>query len=132
MGALKTVPQLYDPETRLREEKFIFRNLTLQLHESGLDKWWEVLENCSDPFYANVLGNLPYANCISNTVLYTFSDKLFPEGLSWLTAGGYVLSNSLPKTDDLTNFSLFPQRHWYLFYLRILGLEILPWPVFRW
>lgn len=87
LGDLKPVPQLFSNYT-LSNEHF-YRNLTLKLHGSGsADKWWEVLEDCSDDFYKLVLGNLPYANCASNTVMYTFSDKLFPATLSWLTAGG--------------------------------------------
>lgn len=87
LGDLKPVPQLFSNYTPSND--LFYRNLTLRLHGSGsADKWWEVLEDCSDDFYKNVLGNLPYANCISSTVMYTFSDKLFPATLSWLTAGG--------------------------------------------
>lgn len=90
LGDLKPVPQLYSNYST-GELDTSYRNLTLKLHGDGsADKWWEVLEDCSDDFYSKVLGQLPYANCISNTVLYTFSDKLFPPTLSWLTAGGLV------------------------------------------
>lgn len=69
-----------------------YRNITLILHEDKKSdaKWWEVLEECSleDPVYNSTLSRLPYANCKNSSVLYTFSDKLFPPTLSWLTAGG--------------------------------------------
>lgn len=97
MGDLKPVPQLFSSDMGTMSNEHFYRNLTLRLHESGSDKWWEVLEECSDSFYSTVLRDLPYANCISSTVMYTFSDKLFPATLSWLTAGGLVFCFSLTK-----------------------------------
>lgn len=96
LGDLKPIPQLFGDQGVISTEHF-YRNLTLRLHESGTDKWWEVLEDCSDSFYNRVLGHLPYANCVSSTVMYTFSDKLFPATLSWLTAGGFVVFFFLNK-----------------------------------
>lgn len=87
-GGLKSVPQLFRSETVTYE--MAYRNLTLALHQQAGDKWWEVLEECSDKddLYNRTLRNLPYSNCKSRSVLYAFSDKLFPATLSWLTAGG--------------------------------------------
>lgn len=87
LGGLKSVPQLFRTEVTNEQA---YRNLTLTLHQSGRDKWWEVLEDCSDKdsLYNTTLKKLPYSNCTDNSVLYTFSDKLFPATLSWLTAGG--------------------------------------------
>lgn len=84
LGELKTVQQLYNSPNN---DKYV-RNLTLILYESGNDKWWEVLEDCSDDFYKKTLSQLPFADCNNTSVMYTFSDKLFPRTLSWLTAGG--------------------------------------------
>lgn len=83
LGDLKGIPQLISGTSE-------YRNISLLMHKSptGVDMFWEVLEVCTDKFYKDILGNLPYANCVSNLVLYTFSDKLFPATLSWLTAGG--------------------------------------------
>lgn len=65
------------------------RNLTLRMHRNKRsDMYWETLEACDDPFYINTLGKLPFADCTNKLILYTVSDKLFPETLSWLTAGG--------------------------------------------
>lgn len=88
LGGLKPVPQLFANE-QLTNEK-AYRNLTLILYQRGSEKWWEVLEECNDkdPLFTNILSDLPYANCKNSCVLYTFSDKLFPATLSWLTAGG--------------------------------------------
>lgn len=86
LGELKPVPQLFNWPSNLKEQ--YYRNLTLILYESGNDKWWEVLEECTDDFYQKTLSHLPFANCNNTSVMYTFSDKLFPPTLSWLTAGG--------------------------------------------
>ena len=88
LGDLKPVPQLLSKMPENSPKESYYRNLTLILHEDKLDKWWEVLEECSDELYNNTFSKLPYADCGSSAVLYTFSDKLFPATLSWLTAGG--------------------------------------------
>lgn len=93
LGELKPVPQLIEtpinPIVNPTDEFYYnFRNLTLILYESGEEKWWEVLEDCDDDFYKKTLSQLPFADCNSASVLYTFSDKLFPARLSWLTGGG--------------------------------------------
>lgn len=89
-GELNPATQLI-PNPNPEQPEHYYRNLTLNLHEGTADeKWWEVLEECSDDFYLKTLSQLPYANCNSSSVLYTFSDKLFPSQLSWLTAGGVI------------------------------------------
>lgn len=90
LGELKQVPQLLP----MGPPEKLFRNLTLILYESGTDKWWEVLEDCSDDFYMKTLSHLPFADCKNASVMYTFSDKLFPPQLSWLTAGGYEINST--------------------------------------
>lgn len=86
MGDLKPVQQLITNAGEL--EDHYYRNLTLILHEMNEEKWWEVLEECNDDFYNQTLSRLPYADCKTSSVMYTFSDKLFPATLNWLTAGG--------------------------------------------
>ncbi|XP_055299160.1 piezo-type mechanosensitive ion channel component isoform X9 [Sitodiplosis mosellana] len=88
---LKPATQLI-PNPNNEPDDVYFRNLTLLLHKGTEidEKWWEVLEECNDEFYEKTLSFLPYADCTSSSVLYTFSDKLFPSGLSWLTAGGVI------------------------------------------
>lgn len=85
-GDLTPAQQLIPNQLELPER--YYRNLTLILHEKAEDKWWEVLEECNDEFYQKTLSQLPYADCKKSSVMYTFSDKLFPSTLSWLTAGG--------------------------------------------
>lgn len=86
-GDLKPAQQLIPNPNDITD--LYYRNLTLILHENGEEKWWEVLEECNDEFYNRTLSQLPYADCKKGSVMYTFSDKLFPSTLSWLTAGGY-------------------------------------------
>lgn len=83
LGDLKPIPQLLLPG-----ETEHYRNISLKMHKSSADMFWEVLEDCSDKFYKEYLARLPFADCTNNLVLYTLSDKLFPATLSWLTAGG--------------------------------------------
>lgn len=87
-GDLKSAQQLIPNPNEIKD--LYYRNLTLILHGLGEEKWWEVLEECSDEFYNKTLSHLPYANCDQGSVMYTFSDKLFPSTLSWLTAGGVI------------------------------------------
>lgn len=93
-GDLKPAQQLFRNPKEI--ENLYYRNLTLILHANNVgtntvndEKWWEVLEECDDDYYNRTLAKLPYADCKSSSVMYTFSDKLFPSTLSWLTAGGY-------------------------------------------
>lgn len=85
-GDLKPAQQLIPNQNEI--EDYYYRNLTLILHENQEEKWWEVLEECSDDLYNKTFSRLPYADCKTSSVMYTFSDKLFPSTLSWLTAGG--------------------------------------------
>lgn len=91
LGELKPAQQLYNWPTAVADEATkYYRNLTLILYANAEAKWWEVLEDCNDEFYKKTLSQLPYADCNSSSVVYTFSDKLFPATLSWLTAGGVI------------------------------------------
>lgn len=76
-------------ETAVTEDSSL-RNISLQMHSvpDASSTWWEVLESCTDDIYVNLFSKLPFADCTHNLVLYTFSDKLFPETLSIFTAGG--------------------------------------------
>lgn len=86
---LKTIPQLSPG----KDENYL-RDIALRMHtslnRSYLSTWWEVSENCTEEIYSNIYSLLPYSDCFHNLVLYTFSDKLFPETLSIVTAGGYI------------------------------------------
>lgn len=93
-GSLKPITQLI-PEIYGDLEVANNRNLSLKLFHAATSvgdsqMWWEVKEECNDTLYRNVLANIPYADCNSNLVFYTFNDKIFPSTLSWLTAGGII------------------------------------------
>jgi len=89
---LKTIPHLMSDkqidEGQEYNEAAAYRNISLRMHTSNTATWWEVLEICNDSLYKNLFEKLPHADCTNNLVLYTFSDKLFPETLSIFTAGG--------------------------------------------
>lgn len=88
-GELKPAQQLMSNPKDIND--YYYRNLTLILHGVGHEKWWEVLEECDDEFYNSTLSKLPPENkCGNGSIMYTFSDKLFPSTLSWLTAGGVI------------------------------------------
>lgn len=65
-----------------------YGNITLKLDEANDVQWWEVVEECNDSFYKDVLAKLPYADCKEDSVFYTFNDKLFPSSLSPYIGGG--------------------------------------------
>lgn len=88
MGDLKPAHQLFLNSSETADH--FYGNLSLILHENQEEKWWEVLEECDKDnlFCNNILKQLPQAKYNESAVMYTFSDKLFPPTLSWLTAGG--------------------------------------------
>lgn len=88
LGDLKPAHQLFLNASETPDH--LYSNLSLILHENNEEKWWEVLEECgqNNTFCENILKHLPQARYNESAVMYTFSDKLFPQTLSWLTAGG--------------------------------------------
>ncbi|KAG7166218.1 Piezo-type mechanosensitive ion channel component-like [Homarus americanus] len=51
-----------------------------------LEEWWEVEEDCSKSYY----NWLPRGKQCHFLTVYTFSDKAFPKGLSFISGGGIV------------------------------------------
>lgn len=86
--ALMSSKQLEESDNIINDEDKAFRNISLQMHTHDTVTWWEVLENCNNSDYSDLFAKLPYADCVHNMVVYTFSDKLFPKTLSIFTAGG--------------------------------------------
>ena len=73
----------------------MYRNLKLRLHPIPEERtnttggfWWEVVEDCSDKYYIDVLSNLPHIDCSDQITVFTFNDKKFPSHFDILTAGG--------------------------------------------
>lgn len=64
------------------------RNITLKLHDLNQTQWSELIEECNDNFYEDLLSKLPYADCDEESVFYTFNDKLYPSSLSPYIEGG--------------------------------------------
>lgn len=69
----------------------MFRNLSLKLTVGGPETsgrmWWEVREQCGDLNYLNFIQHMPYSSC-DHLVMYTFSDKLFPATLNFISGSG--------------------------------------------
>ncbi|XP_055851574.1 piezo-type mechanosensitive ion channel component isoform X3 [Episyrphus balteatus] len=78
--------------TQLMPDDEVYRSLAIRLHINNDTNgvWWEIQETCDDAFYKNTLNQLPYSNCESGVVMYTFNDKKFPSTFSFLTAGGII------------------------------------------
>ncbi|XP_034474344.1 piezo-type mechanosensitive ion channel component [Drosophila innubila] len=69
-----------------------YRPLIIKMHRDNATNglWWEIRDYCNDTFYNTTLKDLPYSDCRSGIVMYTFNDKKFPSTFSFLTAGGII------------------------------------------
>nr|UEE08537.1 putative piezo-like channel protein [Astacus leptodactylus] len=78
--------------TQLEGKKKGFVDLKFTLQSDGFGKlsstqeWWEVEEDCANGYY----DWLPRGQQCHFLTLYTFSDKAFPKGLSFISGGGIV------------------------------------------
>ncbi|KAK9732190.1 Piezo [Popillia japonica] len=89
-GTAKPVPHMMDPEGGTPHAEL--RNISLKLRRDELNselEWWEIQEECNDTIYIKYLSSLPYEDC-SSIMLYAFNDKIFPEALGLITAGGII------------------------------------------
>ncbi|MPC15684.1 Piezo-type mechanosensitive ion channel component [Portunus trituberculatus] len=81
---------IYIPQLEDESEGYVDLKLTLQ--SAGLgnlvsrQKWWEVQENCENGYF----GWLPHYSQCRFLTIYTFNDKTFPKGLSFISGGGIV------------------------------------------
>ncbi|XP_013168199.1 PREDICTED: piezo-type mechanosensitive ion channel component isoform X3 [Papilio xuthus] len=85
-GAAKPAYQLMPPTTDDDENARLYRNVELRLERDGGAMYWRVREACEsrDP-----MASIPMNNC-DMLVMYTFNDKLFPETLNFISAGGII------------------------------------------
>ncbi|XP_013133441.1 PREDICTED: piezo-type mechanosensitive ion channel component [Papilio polytes] len=85
-GAAKPAYQLMPPTTDDDENARLYRNVELRLERDGSAMYWRVREACEtrDP-----MASIPMNNC-DMLVMYTFNDKLFPETLNFISAGGII------------------------------------------
>lgn len=67
-----------------------FVDLQLTLQSAGFadlasrQEWWEVQENCENHYF----DWLPHYKHCRFLTIYTFNDKTFPKGLSFISGGG--------------------------------------------
>ncbi|XP_045536669.1 piezo-type mechanosensitive ion channel component isoform X2 [Papilio machaon] len=85
-GAAKPAYQLMPPTTDDDENARLYRNVELRLERESGAMYWRVREDCEarDP-----MASIPMNNC-DMLVMYTFNDKLFPETLNFISAGGII------------------------------------------
>ncbi|XP_068621049.1 piezo-type mechanosensitive ion channel component isoform X2 [Battus philenor] len=85
-GAAKPAYQLMPPTTDDDENARLYRNVELRLEREEGTMYWRVREACEtrDP-----MATIPMNNC-DMLVMYTFNDKLFPETLNFISAGGII------------------------------------------
>lgn len=87
---MKTVHQL-TPGSYEDSQDSTFRNITIKLFQNSVNgsiqTWWAVNEVTTDKFYDNFISKLPYAKSDA-LVVYLFNDKIFPQTLSSVAAGG--------------------------------------------
>lgn len=53
-----------------------YRQLRLKIREFEHMIWSELMENCNETFYQEILPSLPYEDCDQHLVLFTFNQKL--------------------------------------------------------
>nr|XP_027235596.1 piezo-type mechanosensitive ion channel component-like [Penaeus vannamei] len=79
---------LYVPQLEDKKKGFVDLRLTLQSdgfgNLSSTQEWWEVEEECKHFTW------LPRGSECRFLTIYTFNDKAFPEGLSFISGGGIV------------------------------------------
>ncbi|XP_050729555.1 piezo-type mechanosensitive ion channel component-like isoform X3 [Eriocheir sinensis] len=84
-GQAEYVPQLED-----KSKGFVDLQLTLQsagfADLASRQEWWEVQENCENRYF----DWLPHHKHCRFLTIYTFNDKTFPKGLSFISGGGIV------------------------------------------
>ncbi|XP_063707316.1 piezo-type mechanosensitive ion channel component isoform X4 [Culicoides brevitarsis] len=89
---MKTVHQL-TPGSFEDNQDSTFRNITIKLFQNSVNgstqTWWAVNEVTNDKFYDNFISKLPYAKADA-LVVYLFNDKIFPQTLSSVAAGGII------------------------------------------
>lgn len=89
---MRTVHQL-TPGSYEDDQDSTFRNITIKLFQNNVNgsvqTWWAVNEVTTDKFYSDTIGKLPYAKSDA-LVVYLFNDKIFPQTLSSVAAGGWV------------------------------------------
>uniref|UniRef100_A0A336KKX9 CSON012824 protein n=1 Tax=Culicoides sonorensis TaxID=179676 RepID=A0A336KKX9_CULSO len=89
---MKTVHQL-TTGAYFDNDDISFRNISIKLYQNSVNgsiqTWWAVNEVTDDKFYIQTISQLPYAKKDA-LVVYLFNDKIFPQTLSSVAAGGIL------------------------------------------
>ncbi|KAL7286394.1 hypothetical protein TKK_0019346 [Trichogramma kaykai] len=94
------VPQLMRPlvdvrtranleaENSASNDLYLYRDIVLLVENNSLNQqWFSVSEPCNDTIYNSTLNEIPLNDC-SYIMMYFFNDKMFPEGLSFISGLG--------------------------------------------
>lgn len=69
-------------------QSYLYRDVTLIVtNNSANQQWFSVHEACNDSIYNTTLNEIPLNNC-SFITMFLFNDKMFPEGLSFISGLG--------------------------------------------
>lgn len=67
---------------------YLYRDVTLVVTNNSLNQqWFAVNEACNDSIYNTTLNEIPLNDC-SYIMMFLFNDKVFPEGLSFISGLG--------------------------------------------
>ncbi|XP_016841730.1 piezo-type mechanosensitive ion channel component isoform X3 [Nasonia vitripennis] len=94
------VPQLMKPLVQFNKNKinfdaedeesmsYLYRDVTLVVTNNSINQqWFAVHEACNDSIYNTTLNEIPLNDC-SYIMMFLFNDKVFPEGLSFISGLG--------------------------------------------
>lgn len=87
----KSISALNEEDVDTSNNKHLYRNISLQLSIDrdccAHQQWWVIQEVCDDRFYLELLQNIPLNDC-KEVTMFLFNDKVFPEGLSFISGFG--------------------------------------------
>ncbi|XP_043673445.1 piezo-type mechanosensitive ion channel component isoform X1 [Vespula pensylvanica] len=90
---LPSSQSLNEEDVDTSNEKHLYRNISLQLSIDrdccAHQQWWVIQEVCDDRFYLELLQNIPLNDC-KEVTMFLFNDKVFPEGLSFISGFGIL------------------------------------------
>nr|XP_050856684.1 piezo-type mechanosensitive ion channel component isoform X6 [Vespula vulgaris] len=90
---LPSSQSLNEEDVDTSNDKHLYRNISLQLSIDrdccAHQQWWVIQEVCDDRFYLELLQNIPLNDC-KEVTMFLFNDKVFPEGLSFISGFGIL------------------------------------------
>ncbi|CAB0040178.1 unnamed protein product [Trichogramma brassicae] len=86
--AIKFTRANLEAESSASNDLYLYRDVVLLVENNTLNQqWFSVSEPCNDTIYNRTLNEIPLNDC-SYIMMYFFNDKMFPEGLSFISGLG--------------------------------------------